>query len=270
MSSSNVAKNAAPAAAEAGEKQTRITGRVFLGAGMSRDSLVAVEDIAGIGSAKRWSKEVEQEVMQRVQEKAAAKAKEIVSNATVEAKRIREGAYQEGLEQGLAEAQQQLEQAHIEMSESLAGALEAINSGRESIWKTHRQDLVALVRLAVERICNLELDQNRREVLSGFLDQAVESLDELSGLNITVHPDDRETIEQLLAASSQRHPKLSAWRVKDDPKMQPGGLLVESDHGMVDNTLEGRLAIVKPILDSLSLEPEDSCEGNCETPGDGA
>ncbi len=236
----------------------KMTGRIFVGAGMSRDSLMAVEDLQGRVSMDRWSKEVEQEVMQRVQEKAAAKAKQIVSAANAEARQIREQAFQEGYEQGIAEAQEQLQQAHKEMADSLGQALAEVRKGRDAIWRTQRANLAALVHVAVERICNIELDRNRRDILAGFLDQAVEALDNLAGLNITVHPDDEETMRDLLNFAGQKHPQLQAWRIKADPAMQPGGLLVEGEHGMVDNTLEGRRAIVQPILDQLELPDGDT------------
>jgi len=218
-----------------------------------QETLVTVEDLQGRSSLDRWSKEVEQEVMQRVQAKAAAKAKEILAQAQQEARDIRQNAQVEGFNQGLADAQAELQQAHQEMAASLGEALANVQQGRDAIWQTHRLDLIAMVQLAVERILNIELDEQRKEVLSGFLDQAVEALDTHAGLSITVHPDDEPTIQDILAFASQQHPQLQAWRVKTRPDMQPGGLLVESDHGMVDNTLEGRRAIIQPIIEQLEL-----------------
>lgn len=231
-----------------------MTGRVFVGVGKGRETLMAVEDFQGRGSLDRWSREVEQEVMQRVQAKAAAKAAEILAAANAEARMLRDKGFEEGYAQGIAQAQEQLQQAHQEMSAALGDALAAVQQGRAAIWEHHRRDLQALVVLAVERICNIVLDTQRREVLAGHLDQAVEALDTHVNLLLTVHPADAETLEELLTAATQRHPRLAAWRIRTSPAMQPGGLLVESDHGMVDNTLEGRRSIVEPLLRLIQLE----------------
>lgn len=237
------------------------TTRVFIGGGMSRESMVTVEDLQGRSSLDRWSKEVEREVMQRVQARAAEKAKEVLAKAQEEARQIRDEAHVQGFNQGIAEAQQQLQQAHQEMAESLAQSLASVQAGRDAIWQTHRQDLTQLVLLTVERICGLELTQQRKEVLAGFLEEALEALDNHSGLNLTVHPEDEPVLQELLQSAGQRHPRLSAWRVRTDPKMQAGGLLVESDHGMVDSTIEGRRAIIEPILQQLTLPLPETDDG---------
>jgi flagellar assembly protein FliH len=237
----------------------KVTGRVFMGVGSGQSMQLTLDDLKGHESIGRWSKELEQEVMERVQVKAAAKARDIVAKGMAEARELRGKAREEGYAEGVAQAQQQLEQAHHEMADSLGQALDAIQQGSESIWKHHREELASLVRIAVEKILNIELASQRQEVLAGFLDQAVEALEEHAGLTLTVHPEDQEAMHQVLTLASQRYPRLSAWRVKTDPAMQPGGLLVESDHGMVDNTLEGRMAIVEPILRRLEL-PEASAD----------
>lgn len=270
MSSSDQAQQQA----DEGSRQISPTTRVFMGGSAAQQSLVTVEEIQGRNSLDRWSKEVEQEVMQRVQAKAAAKAKEILAQAQQEAKEIKQNAQVEGFNQGLADAQAELQQAHQEMAASLGEALASVQQGRDAIWQTHRQDLIALLQLAVERVLNIEIGEQRKQILAGFLDQAVEALDNLAGLSITVHPDDEPTIQDILAFASQQHPQLQAWRVRTRQDMQPGGLLVESDHGMVDNTIEGRRAIVQPIVEQLELplpegmEPQEQAAAAGSAPQD--
>ncbi len=244
------------------KQSLKITGRVFMGVGSGQSMELSIDDLQHHESLGRWSKELEQEVMERVQAKAAAKARDIVAAAMVEARELRAKATEEGYADGVTQAQQQLEQAHQEMADSLGQALAAVQQGSETIWKHHREALVSLVRIAVEKILNIELGNQRHEVLAGFLDQAVEALEAHAGLTLTVHPEDHEAMHQVLAMAAQRYPKLSAWRVKTDPAMQPGGLLVESDHGMVDNTIEGRMAIVEPILRQLELPIEELDDNN--------
>ncbi len=231
----------------------QFTGRVFLDASSGQKAQLTIDDFKNQETLGRWSKDVEREVLARVQAKAAAKAKDIVNKAIADAKEIRRKAREEGYAEGATQAQQQLEQAHREMAESLGQALAAVQEGSESIWRNHRNELISLLHLSVEKVLRIELDSQRQEILTGFMDQAAEALDDHAGLTITVNPEDAETMRQILVLAGQRFPRLSAWRVKVDPKMQSGGLLVESDHGMVDNTIEGRLSIIEPILKDLEL-----------------
>jgi flagellar assembly protein FliH len=79
---------------------------------------------------------------------------------------------------------------------------------------------------------------------------------------VRVHPEDEETMRELLETGKERHPGLERWTVRTDPSMQPGGLVLESDQGMVDNSLGGRREMVAHVLDQLALpaEHDDSAE----------
>jgi flagellar assembly protein FliH len=55
--------------------------------------------------------------------------------------------------------------------------------------------------------------------------------------------------------------------VRADPKITPGGLVLETDQGMADNTLEGRWKAIEPILDQLALNPDgDAPAGGTRQP----
>jgi flagellar assembly protein FliH len=70
---------------------------------------------------------------------------------------------------------------------------------------------------------------------------------------VRVNPEDEAAVKDILVTTQQRHSGLEVWSVKGDPSINPGGLVVESVDGMVDNTIESRYALVDQILEQLEL-----------------
>lgn len=248
-----------------------VTGRVIVGG--VKNNTATERTLTEIMSSREkrpiWTPDDEMAFIDRVTQKAKEKAKQILTGGLAEAARLRQEArelgyaegktagYNEGYEQGHTEAQnlaeQQLAAAHQEMADSLAQALASIQEGSEVIWDTYRQDLVDLLRVCVEKITNVELSVNRRSILEQLLFKAVEQLEGHRGLTIRVHPDDAPTMEGLLEHSRERYPALERWRLKADPQMLPAGLIVESEQGRMDSSLEGRWVVLKSVLDELAL-----------------
>jgi len=237
-----------------------LTGRVIIGLGGQGPGETTVEEIESRrrGSAgPGWSPKTEEEYLRRVRERATSMAKDILEKAMAEAEAVREQAAKEGFEQGMAQAQEQVQTMLQEQADTLAGMLGTLQNAGPALWEKHREDMVAVVRLAVEKAVRLELDSHRSEILAGLLDQALESIDNLRGLSVRVHPGDAEGMELLLEQAKARHPDLERWRVKADKTLSPGGLVVESDQGMVDNSLEVRHKAINDILDQLDLANGD-------------
>lgn len=237
--------------------QNARTGKVIMGG--------VVRNLAGAPESPEqrqrsiWDEAAEAEYLARVKARAADKAREMLLAAREEAAELRRQAADEGYEEGVRQAQDELVQAHQEMAESLASSLAAVSEGSIAIWRAYREELVLLVQLAVEKIIGITLDASRREVIQALLDEAAARLEASQGLVLRVHPEDKETLESILEAFADRYHTLRNWRVEGDGSMTPGGLKVESSLGMVDNSLQSRRQVVQDVLDSLEL-PETEAE----------
>ncbi|MBT8764284.1 hypothetical protein KFV02_10100 [Desulfohalobiaceae bacterium Ax17] len=201
--------------------------------------------------------ETEDKFWERVKARAQEKAREIIARAMQEAQGIREQAREEGLKQGQAQAAREIEKVKQKLTDDFARVISQIEQEKCNIWQRFRQDLVLLTRAAVEKVLGLELEKNKEKVLENLLDQALELIESKEELVIRVNPDDTELLQGIMDKLRAKHPQLSLWQVKPDPQITQGGLVLENGKGMVDNTIEGRYAAVKKILDELSLD-EDS------------
>lgn len=239
------------AASDAGER--KVTGRVLVGAGPGGPGEMRIEDMDSRRRPGVWTTRTEEEYFRRVRERAAVMAREVVDAAQAEAEALRAGARQEGLAEGRAQAEQEKEKFLSTQAQALAASLDSLGAGCGNLWNQHRQELVTLVRLAVEKLLNIELSERRAEILANLLTQAVEAIDTTRGLTLAVSPGDKELVEELAARARAANPRLAQFTVRVEPGMAPGGLRLESEQGLVDNTLEGRWKAIEPILDQLAV-----------------
>lgn len=229
----------------------RSGGKIVIG---PRRSVGLSELSLGGGSQAAWSMEAEEEYLARVRVKAQAMAKDILAQAMEEAKQIKAQARDEGFQEGQAQGEIQMNQVLEQAAGQCAAVMRSIEEQGREVWRSYRGDLVMLLQVMVEKAIAVELDVHRRESLGNLLDQAVDMIDAKRKVVISIHPQDRGLIEDLLAVGKTDDDRLTGWKIKDDPRIEPGGLILECDHGMVDNTIASRKAGLREIVDQLTLE----------------
>ncbi|WP_045219209.1 FliH/SctL family protein [Desulfonatronum thioautotrophicum] len=233
-------------------ENARSEGKIVIG-----PRAVGLSELTLGGRQAVWGQEVEEEYLARVRARAQDAAKEILAQAMVEADRIKEQAREEGLQAGQVQAQARLDELLGQTADQCATVIQSLQQQGQSVWQTHRADLVLLVQILVEKAIAVELDVHRRDSLAGLLDQAVDMIEAKRRMVVTVHPRDRELLEDLLQRVRGGDTSQEVWKIKEDPQIQLGGLILECDHGMVDNTIASRQAGLREIVDQLTLEEQD-------------
>ena len=211
-----------------------------------------------------WTEKDEAEYMERVRAKAGQMASGIIAEANAKAEQIREEARQSGYAAGLNEAQGELDSFRAAMADSVSSVLHAIEGQCSHIFAQWREDIVAMTRLAVERITAVELSERRREVLEGLLLEAIALLEKRRELVIRVSPEDEPVIEDIIKITRERFDDVRSWRVKADASITPGGMVVESESSLAEGRVESRLAAVDQILARLTLPDQLDAEHDPE------
>lgn len=240
-------------------------GTIFMGPSpFAETTLTGME---GANPRPLWDESTEEEYMARVRAKAEARAREVLDKAAevlaqarAEAEVLRAAAHEQGRNdgyaEGMAQAQHELDEFRAAMGESVSAVLSAIQGQCSSIFAAWRGDLVDLMRTAVERSVGLVVDAERAAVLETLFVKSVQALEQRRTLTIRVNPEDEPAVADIIAATKDRFPGLEAWSVRGDAGIGPGGMVVESRDGMVDNTIETRRRIIEEVLAGLTL-PED-------------
>lgn len=227
------------------ESELSTPGRVIMG--LRSQSLS--QDAFGGGRIAVWTEEAEAELLDRVRVKAREEAKAILAKAMVEAEELRKAAREQGFAQGV-------ETVREEFAGKISLVLAGIDKGKKVIWQEHRSDIAILLKLAVERVMGIELSERREESLGKLLDEALDLIDAHRDLTIKVNPADVKLLEELLDRAKSKFPALERWRVKPDAGLNPGGVILESHDGVVDNSLTSRMQSVGAVLDLLALSDE--------------
>lgn len=230
-----------------------LTGKVVMGMHTPGPDEMSIQEIEG----KRqllWDDSINEEYLERVKAKAKEKAKEIIMLAELEAEALRATATHEGYEEGIAKAQLELDQTTEAMTMQVQGIMDQIGSQGSTIFNDRRQDIMSLIKLAVEKTLKIELSENRMTSLDNLMSEALDRIESQRQIAIRCHPEDVEHLEAFLTSVQERNPALKYWVVKADPSVEMGGLLVESADGKVDNSIASRWQGVEPILDQLTAQ----------------
>lgn len=222
-------------------------GRIFMGTRVSE-----LSDVENVRS-RAWDAKDENDYLERVKAKAVEKAREILANAEAEATEMRKKAKEEGYAEGLEQAHTELEEARSAMSGAVTGVLEAIQEESIVLTRAWRDDLAALVPLAVEKALALTLSQERRAVLESLYTQALRSLESSRRITVRVSPEDEAAIADIINQGAAQQNGPESWKVKGDPSVTPGGLYLESESSLADNSIESRKAAVEAVLAGLTV-----------------
>lgn len=230
----------------------KYTGKVVMGMDTPGPDEMTIQEIEG----KRkliWDEKTDEEYLDRVRTRAQDMAKEIIQHAMLEAEGLRAAAAQEGYKEGKARADAEIQSQVQAMTQKMEDLLGQIGAQGNTIWQQRHDDLVALIKLAVAKTLGIEMEASRVQSLSSLLNQAVEHLESQRKLTIRCAPNDAETLDSMLKDIQNRNPSLRYWSIKPDPNVDAGGVIVEAEDGMVDNTVATRWAGVEPILDELAI-----------------
>lgn len=174
----------------------------------------------------------------------------------------RQRAREEGLKEGLADAQSRLDEAIRQQSHQLqvhadaqrddlraahAKQIERLQRTLETFERTAAQRLDDLetdaVALAYEAVCRIVGESPRnQETVSGLVRQALGQLRGGTLLRVRLHPGDLAALQG--DTLMVRHPRVE-WL--GDATLTSGGCVVDTDHGTLDAQLDRQLARLRAV-----------------------
>lgn len=189
-----------------------------------------------------WSDGENRPVIKRVIVEARAEAQRIVAEATREAERLHQAALAEAeriRETARREAQ---EEALAELYESLVVARER----RETAIAQAEHDLLRLAVRIAEKIIGRELKTDPATV-ADIVANALRHARQQEMLTVRVNPGDAALVQQERA----RIDPMGRARFLDivsDPRVAPGGCVIETESGTIDARLETQLRALERAL----------------------
>lgn len=187
---------------------------------------------------------------------ARAEAEAILAAARAEADSIREAAKQEGYAQGRADAREELLAARAELDQ----LVDDINRQHERFLSEAEPQLAQLALMIAAKVIEREV------VLAGDVAVSIASacirrIKERRWLRIHVNPESIESIraarEEILAQTGTD----ARLEVTEDPRVDPGGCVIESPSGLMDARIQTRIGILQEALEDV-LSSDSQSEAN--------
>lgn len=151
-----------------------------------------------------------------------------------------------GFEEGEAAARRSLEEAYREALQRAARATAELAGLRRRLRQQAEEDLVRLAVAIARRIVRRELSTDPQALL-GLVKAALERVDAREVLRLRVHPEDARTIESSFADLGVPE----RIEVLADRRLERGALVIETERGELDGSVETQLAEIERGLADL-------------------
>lgn len=168
-----------------------------------------------------------------------AEEKHLVATAYEEAVQIRENAYRDGFEDGLRQAESALE----DLRHSLGQLMQA----QEEAMLTLVEDIAPIAIEVAERILKTEVSCDESLVLSMVRDTIQRAGRKVKTLTIKVNPTDAKLVKQDLKANPLQNVPAELI-VLDDPTVDVGSCIVETDSGLIDATFSTQMELLRALF----------------------
>lgn len=181
----------------------------------------------------------------------------LLQDAEKKALEIREDAqkkgYEEGYEKGYYEG---IEKAKAEIEQKYASLLNTVKSMSESalieknkIIKNTEDDIVALSIEIAKKVVNQELASDR-EIITGFVKEAIKRLEDKEKIIIYTHPQDIELIKSHRAEFVDLVDSTDSLHILPDELLEPGECRLESKSEIIDTDINYQFGEIKKKLHS--------------------
>ncbi|MFO0942210.1 MAG: FliH/SctL family protein [Pirellulales bacterium] len=191
------------------------------------------------------------EYFQEMQNQAA----ELIAQAKQEAVKIKNQARLEGLQAAQAENQKKIEETAAKLSdqrcrtaiESCEKVVQRLNESTSEWLSDWRNQTVTVAARIAEKIVRAHLRDNS-ELLRVWMEEAIVAMRDERDLRISVNPDDFSVAGRFLQSLSRSLPHAGGAEVVPDPDVKPGGCVVRSKNGQIDQQIETQL---QRLIDQL-------------------
>lgn len=181
---------------------------------------------------KRVSAEVEKRVAQQLQQ-------------------IKQEAYQEGRDQGANEAYEEAKVVFDQKLEELAQMIDEVRVNREEIYKKEFEDMYKMIKALTKWI--LLRETKEETYIPRLLEKLILEINQKNNLLIKVSPESFDYMENAVNQIENKLGSLSNLRIEIDPELQYTGIVLESDKGIIDGSLESQFESIDRVFESVGI-----------------
>ncbi len=181
--------------------------------------------------------------------------KEVAQQALALSKEVQEKAYQEAYALGKEEGQKL---AYDEEKQRISSEMEKINDlikeikhAKSDILKDNEKQIVNLCFYMAKRLLMKEVETNEAYIQT-LIKKSLEMAQSDEEVTIRVSPEDKVWIDEHQETIFSELNLDASTRIEEDVQMVRGGVIIETNYGVIDASLEQRLEKLETIIKNQS------------------
>ncbi|KXZ39766.1 flagellar assembly protein FliH [Alkalithermobacter thermoalcaliphilus JW-YL-7 = DSM 7308] len=200
-----------------------------------------------IDNMKKDAHEQEKSIIQRAKDEY----KKIIDKAKAQAQEILHQERKKGYEQGYKESIQKYEQLIDEAMQ----IKRSVHNWKKDQINNLEKDIINLVAKSVEKIIKVKVDQDD-EIILNVLKEALDKLTFATKINIRVNKYDFNKVDSSKNKILAMNDCIDEINVRLDETLQKGGIVIDTDSGMVNPSIDKQIETLKEELFKL-LQGDD-------------
>ena len=215
--------------------------------------------------------EVDQIEMSPAVSLAKEKARVIIEEAEKEAEQIKSSAKQIEAEhekkanQLISKAEKEIksqeERIQKEWENRYKTSINALNKAKIQFEKSKEEyieitseKLRLLLKTLIQRVLFLSLEENREQVMAKKITEMINRVMSLKEIVFKFNPSDIKVIPDEIKETMEE--TLSSFEIRQDSSISKGGVIVETNYGTLDGTIENQLEIIDDMIEQVFGEEE--------------
>ena len=164
-------------------------------------------------------------------------------------------AYEEGLSQGRAEGKEEAFLEHQEIlarnTEAFSAIIEQVRVDSGSMMESNRTEVYDFIKRFTKWIVLKEI--NEKVYLEALLEKLILELNARKNLIVKVSKASFKDMPEVLAAVESRLGQLSNVRIEIVPQIKHPGIILESENGLIDGSLETNFQNIDKVFEQVHL-----------------
>jgi len=169
----------------------------------------------------------------------------------------KESGYSQGYEEGKEKAKQDINVQMKDLIKELQDSIETINSERDKIFLSLKDDVARLIMSYVKKIIKLEL-KIQPEIILANIEKALNEISSKDSITIILSREDIALVEDHSDDIKNSIRGLKNLRFLREPYISKGGCEIETDYGSIDATIESQLFELEKLVlnDAPEVRPD--------------
>lgn len=177
---------------------------------------------------------------------------EVERRVTILRKKVEEEAYKEGLERGKQEVFQELMKATEEKLVDLNEMINGLMTQQADLMIKNRDLIYKMVKNLVKWMTLKEIS-NDKDYTQRLLEKLIQEIESKTGLLLLVNPKDFEKMPEILEKIKSKYEGVDNIRVEIDPQIQEHGIILESENGILNATIEEQFLSLNKLFEAVGI-----------------